>query len=162
CAPVVKDARPGAGFEPRGGVTRAKVEHMDVRAARVPSESGGPEGRSRASAPGLETGSGPQDVAETRGRRRIRATTRIREKTRNSMELREKIPNNVNLSEDPKLLRALEKWLPDYQQWWMEMGPEGYQDYEVYLRTAISVDAKGWAHFDYVRMPEYRWGIFLA
>src|SRR5439155_1548126 len=25
-----------------------------------------------------------------------------------------------------------------------------------------SVDASGWAHFDYVRMPEYRWGIFLA
>jgi benzoyl-CoA 2,3-dioxygenase component B len=78
------------------------------------------------------------------------------------MELREKIPNNVNLSEDPKLLRALEKWLPDFQQWWLEMGPDGFQDREVFLRTAISVDAKGWAHFDYVRMPEYRWGIFLA
>ena len=23
---------------------------------------------------------------------------------------------------------------------------------------AISVDAQGWAHFDYVKMPEYRWG----
>ena len=33
------------------------------------------------------------------------------------MQLNEKIPNNVNLSEDPKLLRALEKWLPDYQSW---------------------------------------------
>src|SRR6266403_3219929 len=27
---------------------------------------------------------------------------------------------------------------------------------------AVSVDASGWAHFDYVRMPDYRWGIFLA
>ncbi len=79
-----------------------------------------------------------------------------------SMQLNEKIPNNVNLSEDPKLLRALEKWLPDYQSWWREMGPEGFQEKEVYLRTAISVDAKGWAHFDYVKMPDYRWGIFLA
>jgi benzoyl-CoA 2,3-dioxygenase component B len=79
-----------------------------------------------------------------------------------SMQLNEKIPNNVNLSEDPKLLRALEKWLPDYQSWWREMGPEGFQDKDVYLRTAISVDAKGWAHFDYVKMPDYRWGIFLA
>jgi benzoyl-CoA 2,3-dioxygenase component B len=24
------------------------------------------------------------------------------------------------------------------------------------------VDAAGWAHFEYVRLPEYRWGIFLA
>jgi benzoyl-CoA 2,3-epoxidase subunit B len=32
----------------------------------------------------------------------------------------------------------------------------------VYLRTAISVDAQGWAHYGAVRMPEYRWGIFLA
>jgi benzoyl-CoA 2,3-dioxygenase component B len=78
------------------------------------------------------------------------------------MHLDDKIPNNVNLSEDPKLLRALEKWLPDYQAWWREMGPEGFQNKDVYLRTAISVDANGWAHFDYVRMPDYRWGIFLA
>ena len=78
------------------------------------------------------------------------------------MESHAKIPNNVNLSEDPKLQRALEKWLPDFQRWWLEMGPEGFQGQEVYLRTAIAVDAKGWAHFDYVKMPDYRWGIFLA
>jgi len=41
------------------------------------------------------------------------------------------------------------------------MGPEGSQDFDVYLRTAISVDQEGWAQFDYVKMPEYRWGIFL-
>ena len=39
------------------------------------------------------------------------------------------------------------------------MGPEGFQESLVYLRTAISVDPKGWAKFDYVRMPEYRWGV---
>src|SRR5262249_54471280 len=33
--------------------------------------------------------------------------------------------------------------------------------FEVYLRTAISVEPDGWAQFGYVRMPEYRWGIFL-
>ena len=32
----------------------------------------------------------------------------------------------------------------------------------VYLRTAVSVDSKGWAKFDYVKMPDYRWGILLA
>jgi len=79
-----------------------------------------------------------------------------------NMELNEKIPNNVHLSEDSKLLRALEKWLPDYQSWWRDMGPEGFQEKDVYLRTAISVDAGGWANFDFVKMPDYRWGIFLA
>ena len=42
------------------------------------------------------------------------------------------------------------------------MGPDGFQENDVWLRTAISVDAEGWAHFDYVKMPDYRWGIFLA
>jgi benzoyl-CoA 2,3-dioxygenase component B len=32
----------------------------------------------------------------------------------------------------------------------------------VYLRTATSVDAQGWAHYGAVQMPDYRWGIFLA
>ncbi|OLE52777.1 MAG: benzoyl-CoA oxygenase subunit B [Acidobacteria bacterium 13_1_20CM_3_53_8] len=77
------------------------------------------------------------------------------------MELYERIPNNVNLSEDKGLLRALEKWLPNYLSWWREMGPEGFQEKDVYLRTAVSVEPEGWAHFDYVKMPDYRWGIFL-
>jgi benzoyl-CoA 2,3-dioxygenase component B len=77
------------------------------------------------------------------------------------MQLYERIPNNVNLSEDKRLQRALEKWLPNYLDWWREMGPDGFQDKDVYLRTAVSVDADGWAHFDYVKMPDYRWGIFL-
>ncbi|MGD0430134.1 MAG: benzoyl-CoA 2,3-epoxidase subunit BoxB, partial [Acetobacteraceae bacterium] len=29
-------------------------------------------------------------------------------------------------------------------------------------RTAVGVGAEGWARFDYVKMPEYRWGILLA
>jgi benzoyl-CoA 2,3-dioxygenase component B len=73
-----------------------------------------------------------------------------------------RIPNNVALSEDRQVLRALEAWHPGFVDWWMQMGPEGFQASEVYLRTAVSVDSKGWAKFDYVRMPEYRWGILLA
>jgi len=73
-----------------------------------------------------------------------------------------KIPNNVGLTEDRRILRALESWHPGYLDWWMDMGPEGFQESLVYLRTAVSVDPKGWAKFDYVRMPEYRWGILLA
>jgi benzoyl-CoA 2,3-dioxygenase component B len=78
------------------------------------------------------------------------------------MELHEKIPNNVSLSEDKRLQRALEEWQPDFLSWWQEMGPEGFQEDLVYLRTAVSVDPGGWAHYDYVKMPDYRWGIFLA
>ncbi|WP_417516808.1 benzoyl-CoA 2,3-epoxidase subunit BoxB [Minwuia sp.] len=72
------------------------------------------------------------------------------------------IPNNVGLSEDRKVLKALEKWHPGYIDWWKDLGPEGFQDVPVYLRTAVGVDPKGWAKFDYVKMPEYRWGILLA
>ena len=73
-----------------------------------------------------------------------------------------RIPNNVNLAGDRALNRALEHWQPNYLSWWREMGPEGTQAFDVYLRTAVSVDPSGWAHFDYVKMPDYRWGIFLA
>ena len=74
----------------------------------------------------------------------------------------EKIPNNVNLSSDAKLQRALEQWQPNFLSWWNDMGPEGFQQRDVYLRTAISTDVEGWAHYDYVKMPDYRWGIFLT
>ncbi|MEZ5854424.1 MAG: benzoyl-CoA 2,3-epoxidase subunit BoxB [Hyphomicrobiaceae bacterium] len=73
-----------------------------------------------------------------------------------------KIPNNVNLADDSRVLKALEQWHPGYIDWWMTMGPEGFQTSDVYLRTAVSIDPKGWAKFDYVKMPEYRWGILLA
>ena len=79
-----------------------------------------------------------------------------------AIDYQERIPNNVNLHDNRRLLRALEEWQPRFLQWWSDMGPEGFQARDVYLRTATSVDAQGWAHFDYVRMPDYRWGIFLA
>ena len=78
-----------------------------------------------------------------------------------SINYSEKIPNNVNLSEDRTLQRALEQWQPNYLQWWNDMGPDGSQNFDVYLRTAVSVDPQGWAQFDHVKMPDYRWGIFL-
>ena len=78
------------------------------------------------------------------------------------MNLYDRIPNNVNLSEDKRLQRALEKWLPNFLSWWHDMGPEGFQQKDVWLRTAVDVGSAGWAHFDYVKMPDYRWGILLA
>jgi len=74
----------------------------------------------------------------------------------------ERIPNNVSLADNRRLQRALEEWHPKFLDWWMQMGPDGFQGKDVYLRTAVSVDAQGWAQFDYVKMPEYRWGLFLA
>ena len=74
----------------------------------------------------------------------------------------ERIPNNVNLRDNRRLLRALEDWQPKFLQWWLDLGPEGFQATRAYLRTAVSVDKDGWAQFDYVKMPDYRWGIFLA
>ena len=79
-----------------------------------------------------------------------------------SIDYSQKIPNNVNLSSDKTLQRALEHWQPNYLQWWAEMGPTGSTNFDVYLRTAVSVEPDGWAHFGYVKMPDYRWGIFLA
>jgi benzoyl-CoA 2,3-dioxygenase component B len=79
-----------------------------------------------------------------------------------SIDYSERIPNNVNLSSDKRLQRALEKWQPAYLDWWNAMGPVGkWQESDVLLRTAVSVDKGGWAQYGYVKMPEYRWGIFL-
>jgi benzoyl-CoA 2,3-dioxygenase component B len=79
-----------------------------------------------------------------------------------AIDYQSRIPNNVDLSTDRGLQRALEHWQPAFLEWWKELGPEHYQGHDVYLRTATSVDAKGWATFGHVKMPDYRWGIFLA
>ena len=78
------------------------------------------------------------------------------------VDLNERIPNNVGLADDRRLLRALERWQPAFLDWWRDLGPVGALQHDVYLRTAIGVDSDGWAHFDLVKMPDYRWGIFLA
>jgi benzoyl-CoA 2,3-epoxidase subunit B len=79
-----------------------------------------------------------------------------------SIDYSEKIPNNVNLANDRTLQRALEHWQPHFLDWWREMGPNDFASADVYLRTAVGVDAEGWANYGAVRMPDYRWGIFLA
>jgi benzoyl-CoA 2,3-epoxidase subunit B len=78
------------------------------------------------------------------------------------IDYQQQIPNNVNLSDNRRLLRALESWQPKYMQWWHEMGPVGFQGDDVYLRTAISTDIKRESAWGYVKLPDYRWGIFLT
>jgi benzoyl-CoA 2,3-epoxidase subunit B len=79
-----------------------------------------------------------------------------------AIDYQSRIPNNVDLSNDRGLQRALEHWQPQFLNWWRELGPATCQGHDIYLRTATSVDAKGWATFGHVKMPDYRWGIFLA
>ena len=79
-----------------------------------------------------------------------------------NIDYSDRIPNNVGLSDNRRLRRALESWQPNYIKWWQELGPDRSTGFDVYLRTAISVETDGWANFSFVKMPEYRWGIFLA
>jgi benzoyl-CoA 2,3-dioxygenase component B len=79
-----------------------------------------------------------------------------------SIDYSQRIPNNVDLANDRTLQRALEHWQPRFLDWWREMGPNDFAAADVYLRTATGVDAQGWASYGAVKMPDYRWGIFLA
>src|SRR6202008_2324058 len=79
-----------------------------------------------------------------------------------ALDYRELITNNVDLGDNRALQRALEHWQPHFLDWWKEMGPAVFAGADVYLRTATAVDQKGWASYGMVKMPDYRWGIFLA
>src|SRR5215472_7677688 len=79
-----------------------------------------------------------------------------------ALDYRERIPNNVGLGDHRALQRALEHWQPRFVDWWKEMGPAVFAGADVYLRTATAVDEQGWASYGMVKMPDYRWGIFLA
>ena len=75
-----------------------------------------------------------------------------------------KIPNNVDLASNKADLQRRSRTLAARStstgggRWGRRVGPKR----DVYLRTAVSVDAKGWAHFDYREDARYRWGIFLT
>jgi benzoyl-CoA 2,3-dioxygenase component B len=79
-----------------------------------------------------------------------------------SIDYNQKIPNNVDLAGNRTLQRALEHWQPEFLEWWTDVGPQNTSHSDVYLRTAISAEPKGWANYEYIRMADYRWGIFLA
>src|SRR3981189_2605260 len=107
---------------------------------------------------------GPGSAAHRFASHRVRDPRASKEHAMNIMNVdySTKIPNNVNLSEDRQVLKALEGWHPGYMDWWGDMGPEGFQQSLVYLRTAYSVDPRGCDKFESVKMPDYRWGILLA
>jgi len=58
------------------------------------------------------------------------------------------------------LQRALEHWQPAYMGWWYDMGPTR----ATIMRCTCDGHQRGTrrlAQFGYVKMPDYRWGIFL-
>ncbi len=79
-----------------------------------------------------------------------------------TVDIDAKIPNNVDLAGDRRLQRALEAWQPKFIRWWEDLGPSAFKRNPVFLRTAVDVGRDGWANFDHVEMPDYRWGVFLA
>src|SRR5690606_33847765 len=130
---------------------------------RPGSSAGCRPGRTGSSPAPMPSGRRAPSRSTARARRRASiAIAHEQQETRmSSINYSERIPNNVDLAGDRTLQRALEQWQPNFLQWWGDMGPEGSHGFDVYLRTAISVDPKGWAQFGYVKMPDYRWGIFL-
>ena len=71
-----------------------------------------------------------------------------------------KIPNNVNLAEDRRN-PACAGSLASGHRLVDGHGTEGFQQALNCLHAA-GRSIKGWAKFDYVKMPEYRWGITVG
>ena len=61
-----------------------------------------------------------------------------------------------------KLLRALERWHPQFLDWWREQGPAASRRTRSTCAPPSASTRPAGRTIDYVRMPEYRWGIFLA
>ena len=74
----------------------------------------------------------------------------------------DRIPNNVDLASDRMLQRALERWQPAFLNWWQEAGPSNTSTLQVYCARRSASIATAGPTLDYVRMPDYRWGIFLV
>jgi benzoyl-CoA 2,3-epoxidase subunit B len=72
------------------------------------------------------------------------------------------IPNNVGLEERPALAKTLAQFKTDYMKWWRECGPQGFDAARCYLRMPVAADTRGWASYEYVKLEDFRWGVFQA
>src|SRR6185295_9897722 len=72
------------------------------------------------------------------------------------------IPNNVGLDEGSALAQTLAGFKTDYMKWWRECGPQGFDAAECYLRLPVAADARGWATYEFVKLSDFRWGVFQA
>ena len=78
------------------------------------------------------------------------------------IDQRDAIPNNIGLADRPRLRSVLQQFRADYLDWWREAGPQGFDAAHAYLRMPTGVDARGWANYRYVKLSDYRWGIYQA
>jgi benzoyl-CoA 2,3-dioxygenase component B len=72
------------------------------------------------------------------------------------------IPNNVGLDAEPALAATLARFRAGYMDWWRECGPQGFDAADCYLRMPVAADARGWAAYEYVKLPEFRWGVYQS
>src|SRR5437868_7122065 len=72
------------------------------------------------------------------------------------------IPNNVGLEDRPALAHTLAQFRGEYMKWWGECGPQGFNAADCYLRMPVAADARGWASYEYVKLPEFRWGVYQS
>jgi len=79
-----------------------------------------------------------------------------------TIDYNHRIPNNVDLADDRKLTRALESWMPSFENWWRDMGPQGFEAADVYLRTAVNTNIHRESAWGHTKLTDYRWGIFLT
>jgi benzoyl-CoA 2,3-dioxygenase component B len=78
------------------------------------------------------------------------------------IDLRAIIPNNVGLEDGPALAKTLGQFKTDYMKWWRECGPQGFDAADCYLRMPVAADARGWASYEYVKLRDFRWGVFQS
>ena len=82
------------------------------------------------------------------------------------------IPNNVDLESDVRLQRALAQWQPNFHKWWMDIGPQGWQAHDVYLRARLLAHpryriagddlARIFDRFERIETPERTGGLGLG
>lgn len=72
------------------------------------------------------------------------------------------IPNNVGLDARPAVAKTLAQFKGDFMKWWRECGPQGFDAADCYLRMPVAADTRGWATYEYVKLADFRWGVFQA
>ena len=75
-----------------------------------------------------------------------------------SINYTDRIPNNVGLSDKPAATTGTGVVAAQLYEVVARDGARRLHHFDVYLRTAVSVETDGWANFGFVKMPEYRWG----
>ena len=140
-----------------------RVAELDLHPAERRRRSGRAEGlRQRRARPQFDF----KRVCKPRRVRQsgVTAVSAVSEVTTRASTTAQKIPNNVNLAERPARCSARSSTgSRTSSTGGSEMGPGGLAGATTSTcAPPIGVEPDGWAHFDYVKMPDYRWGIFLA